>query len=49
MAIWDIIGKRANMPVYRILGNYRESIRTSYTVDLVNPQYASEMASSFLS
>jgi o-succinylbenzoate synthase len=49
MAIWDIIGKRANMPVYRILGNYRESIRTSYTVDLVDPQYASEMASSFLS
>ncbi|MGB9815937.1 MAG: dipeptide epimerase, partial [Thermoplasmata archaeon] len=48
MAIWDIIGKMADTPVYRLLGGYREKISTSYTVDLVEPSQAVEMARSFL-
>jgi len=48
MAIWDIIGKMADTPVYRLLGGYREKISTSYTVDLVEPSHAVEMARSFL-
>ncbi len=39
-ALWDIIGKRAGMNVTRLLGNYRKSIATSYTVDLSPPDQA---------
>ncbi|MEM4934528.1 MAG: dipeptide epimerase, partial [Thermoplasmata archaeon] len=49
MAIWDIIGKISNKPVYQLLGKYRDEIKTSYTVDLVDPEDAIEMAKSFLS
>lgn len=48
MALWDLTGKMHAAPVYRLLGNYREKISTSYTVDLVDPQDAVEMAKSFL-
>ena len=49
MAIWDIIGKISNKPVYQLLGKYRDEIKTSYTVDLVDPEDAIEMSKSFLS
>ena len=39
-ALWDIIGKRAGMNARRLLGNYREKIITSYTVDLAPPAQA---------
>lgn len=48
MAIWDIIGKRANLPVYKIIGGSKKDIKTSLTVDLAPPEEARKMASQFL-
>ncbi len=33
-ALWDLIGRKAGIPLYRLLGGYRKSIRTSFTVDI---------------
>ena len=35
MALYDIIGKSCKTPLFKILGNYRSKMTTSYTVDLV--------------
>ena len=48
MAIWDIIGKKAKLPVHSILGNYRSEFETSYTVDLVEPEVAGREAAELL-
>jgi L-alanine-DL-glutamate epimerase-like enolase superfamily enzyme len=33
-ALWDLMGKKAGLPLSSLLGGYRESIRTSFTVDI---------------
>lgn len=48
MAIWDIIGKKAKLPIHSILGNYRGEFETSYTVDLVEPEIAAKEAAELL-
>ncbi|MCL6014164.1 MAG: dipeptide epimerase [Candidatus Thermoplasmatota archaeon] len=48
-ALWDIIGKRANMNLVKLLGNHKKSILTSYTVDLVDSETAKTQAKELLS
>ncbi len=48
MAVYDIIAKRSQMPLYKLIGNYRKSMKTSYTVDLVSPDVARKQAEEFL-
>ncbi|EQD66445.1 mandelate racemase/muconate lactonizing enzyme family protein, partial [mine drainage metagenome] len=48
MALYDILGKKADLPLYQILGGYRSSMKTSYTVDLVGAPEARIQAKELL-
>ncbi len=47
-AMWDIIGKKANMNITKLLGNQKKSIATSYTIDLVDSKGAKTQAKELL-
>jgi L-alanine-DL-glutamate epimerase-like enolase superfamily enzyme len=49
MALYDIIGKMAGMPLFRLLGGYREKIATSVTIGLNQTDLMVEKAKQIVS
>lgn len=44
LAFYDLLGLAADMPLYRLLGGFRNRIQTSVTIPLANVQESVEMA-----
>ena len=47
MALWDLLGKKAGIPVWKILGGYRERIKTSVTINICNMDETLKRAKAF--
>ncbi len=48
IALWDLLGKEAGLPVWKILGGYREKIKTSVTIGICGIPETMKQADSFL-
>jgi L-alanine-DL-glutamate epimerase-like enolase superfamily enzyme len=49
MALYDILGKKADLPVWKILGGYRNRIKTSITIGISTVKDTIKMAKEFVS
>ncbi len=48
MALYDLVGKKAQVPLYQILGGYRDSIPTSITIGILSVPETVEKARQFI-
>jgi len=47
MALWDLMGKQADLPVWKMLGGYRSRIETSITIGITSLAETLEQAEDF--
>lgn len=48
MALLDLLARQAGVPLYQLLGGYRESIPTSVTIGIMSPDETMEMATRYV-